>query len=261
MFLRIRSLVSDNPVFSRRVERIRTGVGSEAIELRNGKRLRFIARSKGSGRGFSADLVIMDEAYNCGADAMAALLPTLSTRPNPQVWYTSSAGMETSTQLARVRERGVRGDDPSLAFFEWSVPEPWHGAVLGYDPADPEAWAMANPGMGIRISQAYVANERSALDAESFARERLGAGVYPSDAANAWLVISRPQWEARAVPESPRPSQVTVAADASPGQASAAIGVAGVLPDGRILVEIPEGDHRPGVVVGGSSAAGAEGPL
>ena len=81
-FLRIRSLVSDNPVFERRVERIRTGAGSEAIELKNGKRLRFIARSKGSGRGFSADLVILDEAYNLGSDAMAALLPTLSTRPS-----------------------------------------------------------------------------------------------------------------------------------------------------------------------------------
>src|SRR5215472_7642270 len=35
-FLRIRSLVSDNPVFERRVERVRTAAGQEAIELRNG---------------------------------------------------------------------------------------------------------------------------------------------------------------------------------------------------------------------------------
>jgi hypothetical protein len=33
-------------------------------------------------------------------------------------------------QLGRVRERGLTGVDPSLAFFEWSVPD-------GYDPADP----------------------------------------------------------------------------------------------------------------------------
>src|SRR5262249_19645500 len=43
-FLRIRALVADNPVFERRVERIRTAAGAESIELKNGKRLRFIAR-------------------------------------------------------------------------------------------------------------------------------------------------------------------------------------------------------------------------
>ena len=91
-FLRIRTLIADNPLFSQRVERIRTGVGSESIELKNGKRLRFVARSKGSGRGFTSDLVILDEAYALGSKEMAALLPTLSARPNPQVWYTSSAG-------------------------------------------------------------------------------------------------------------------------------------------------------------------------
>ncbi len=241
-FLRIRSLITDNPLLESRVERIRTGAGSEAIELKNGKRLRFIARSKGSGRGFSADLVILDEAYNLGSDAMAALLPTLSTRPNPQVWYTSSAGTETSTQLARVRERGLTGTDPSLAFFEWSVDED------DYDPADPSAWAVANPGLGIRISPEYVERERAALDADAFARERLGVGMYPVDPSSAWLVISRGEWEARADPGSGRPRPgVAVAADASPGQVSGAVSVSGYRADGKLVVEIPEGDHRPGV--------------
>ena len=106
-FLRIRALISDNPMFERRVERVRTGAGTEAIELKDGKRLRFVARSSGSGRGFSADLIILDEAFNLGDDAMAALLPTLSARPDPQVWYTSTAGEPTSVQLGRVRDRGM----------------------------------------------------------------------------------------------------------------------------------------------------------
>src|SRR5258708_34451515 len=38
--LRLRTLLADNPVFMRRVERIRTGYGTEAVELKNGKRLR-----------------------------------------------------------------------------------------------------------------------------------------------------------------------------------------------------------------------------
>jgi hypothetical protein len=236
-FLRIQSLISGSRVFERRVARIRTSNGSEAIELRNGKRLRFIARSKGSGRGFAADLVILDEAFNLGDDEMAALLPTLSTRPNPQVWYTSTAGTELSVQLGRVRERGLAGSDPSLAFMEWSVDG-------DDDHDDPAAWARANPGMGIRISPDYIARERAALSPDAFARERLGVGLYPTDLADAWQVVSRPAWlallDARSVPVDP----VAFAADAMPGGSHAAVSVAGRRGDGLLHVEVV--DHLPG---------------
>ena len=118
-FLRIRALIEDSPDFDAQVSRIRTAAGAEAVELKDGKRLRFVARSSGSGRGFTSDLVILDEAYKLGDQEMAALLPTLSARPDPQVWYTSTAGDQGSVQLGRVRGRGLRGDDPSLALLEW----------------------------------------------------------------------------------------------------------------------------------------------
>ena len=133
-FLRVRALIEDNPDFDSQVSRIRTAAGAEAVELKDGKRLRFVARSSGSGRGFTSDLVILDEAYDISEDSMASMLPTLSTRPNPQVWYTSTAGGQDSVQLARVRDRGLRGGDESLAFLEWSV-DP-----VSYDPADPRCW-------------------------------------------------------------------------------------------------------------------------
>ena len=239
-FLRIRTLLADNPLFMRRVERIRTGYGTEAIELKNGKRLRFIARSKGSGRGFAADLVLLDEAYNLGDEEMAALLPTLSTRPNPQVWYTSTAGMETSIQLGRVRERGVTLTDPSLAFFEWSVDRD------NYDPADPVCWAQANPGLGIRISPEYVQRERAALAADAFDRERLGIGVYPTDLANAWRVISRDAWLDLEDERSSAQDPVALAVEVNkvPDRAVSAVCAAGFRPDGRIHLEVIE--HRAG---------------
>src|SRR6185437_6296498 len=155
-FLRIRALVEDRPEFDAKVSRVRTAAGAEAIELKDGKRLRFVARSSGSGRGFTSDLVILDEAYKLGDQEMAALLPTLSARPDPQVWYTSTAGNPDSIQLGRVRARGVAGGDPSLAFLEWS-------AENGCDLADRSAWAQANPGMGIRIAPDYIEREMSAL--------------------------------------------------------------------------------------------------
>ena len=84
-FRRIQGRIDSHPLFKRRVKQVYLQRGAESIELKNGKRLRFVARSSGSGRGFSADLVILDEAYELGDAAMAALLPTLSARPNPQI--------------------------------------------------------------------------------------------------------------------------------------------------------------------------------
>jgi phage terminase large subunit-like protein len=188
-FRRIQARIDNHPSFRRRVRQVYLQRGAESIELKNGKRLRFIARSGGSGRGFSADLVILDEAYELGDAAMAALLPTLSARPNPQIWYTSTAGLPSSSQLGLVRARGLRGDDPSLAFFEWSADPD------DYDPSDPACWAQANPGMGIRITPEYIAKERAALAPAEFARERLSIGSYPVD-GGAWEVVGQDTWSA-----------------------------------------------------------------
>ena len=79
---------------------------------------------------------------------------TLSARPDPQVWYTSTAGNLDSAQLGRVRGRGAAGGDPSLAFLEWSVDPD------SYDAGDAGDWARANPGLGIRIPLDYVERDR-----------------------------------------------------------------------------------------------------
>jgi phage terminase large subunit-like protein len=194
-FLRVRALIEDNPDFDSQVARIRTAAGAEAVELKDGKRLRFVARSSGSGRGFTSDLVILDEAYKLGDQEMAALLPTLSARPDPQVWYTSTAGGPDSIQLGRVRARGVAGGDASLAFMEWSADEDAH------DPADPVDWARANPGLGIRIAPDYIERERSALGPDAFARERLSIGDYPVGDAGQWETITADAWGACAAPQ------------------------------------------------------------
>ena len=65
--------------------------------------------------GSPADLVLLDEAMFLPNTAIAALLPTLSARPNPQVWYTGSAvdqmTNEHGSAFARVRRRGIDGAD------------------------------------------------------------------------------------------------------------------------------------------------------
>jgi hypothetical protein len=244
-FLRILRLIQDCPSLDREVSKVRTQHGAEAIELRSGARLKFLARTGGSGRGFTGDCVILDEAHNLDDENMAALLPTLSTRPNAQVWYFSTAGMPTSTQLGAVRKRGLAGDDPSLAFFEWS-------ASPDDDPAALETWAKTNPAMnlpGHGISQEYIARERAALAPHIFARERLGIGQYPTDKANAWQVIRKDDWDRGRDTRSQAGPGVAFAVDVTPDRSSAVIGVASKRSDGLLHVEVAMRDRGTAWVV------------
>jgi hypothetical protein len=54
--------------------------------------------------------VYLDEAFHLSTETMGALMPALSARPNPQVWYTSSAPHASSDVLHSVRRRGLAGD-------------------------------------------------------------------------------------------------------------------------------------------------------
>src|SRR5688572_30229225 len=52
-FLRVKGLIESNPHLDSKVRQIPVGAGNEGVEMRSGQRLRFLARSGGSGRGFS----------------------------------------------------------------------------------------------------------------------------------------------------------------------------------------------------------------
>ncbi len=179
-FLDFKNLIDGNAHLSRKVRRITEAAGNQGVELMSGSRIKFLARSKASGRGMSGDAVFFDEAYALSAAEIGALIPTLSARPNPAVRYGSSAGRLESEVLRGIRDRGRRGD-ASLVYLEWcstaecedhrcehAVDTP--GCVLD----DPAEWQNANPAMGRRIDPDYIAQERRALTPAEFARERLG---------------------------------------------------------------------------------------
>lgn len=224
-FRRVLSLIQNTPDLEKLVTRVRTSHGEEGIELRSGARLRFVARSTGSGRGFSGDVVILDEAYNLPGQAMGAMLPTMSARPNPQVWYTSSAGTEESEVLARLRERGAAGSG-RLAYFEWSADE-----TASLD--DPQAWAQANPGLGIRILPEFVEAERAALPEVEFARERLG--IWADSRRNA--AIDQVAWRSLIDVESEARTPVAFAVEVNPERTKTSIMAAIMRPDGLVQVE------------------------
>lgn len=218
-FRRIVGLIKEYPRLEAQIDHIRYTTGEEGIETRDGSRLRFVARSSGSGRGFTADLIILDEAYNLSTDMMAALLPTLSARPNPQLWYTSSAPLPhtMSDVLRRLCARGRAGKSPSLAYFEWCASESDALDDLG-------VCARANPALGIRISSEFVTRELEALGPDEFARERLGIW---SEYDQSHGVISARAWGACLDRKSGPAGPMSFALDVSPDREWASIAVAG----------------------------------
>jgi hypothetical protein len=247
-FRRVLSLFENTDDLRRRVRRVRTSHGEEGIELLTGQRLRFVARTGGSGRGFSGDCILLDEAFNLPDAATEALMPTVSARPNPQIWYTSSApdkDLAPCEVLARVRKRGLAGGDPALAYLEWSI-DPHDefcptDCQVHDDPDDPRSWARSNPGMGIRISEEHIGREYRTMSPDGFARERLGVGAWPMEAGG-WAVIPEDMWIALHDPASAVQDPVAIAADVSWDRAWGAIAVAGRRADGLFHIEVIE--HR-----------------
>jgi hypothetical protein len=235
-FRRILTLIQETPDLDRKLAKVSTSHGNEGIELKNGNRLRFIARSSGSGRGWSATTVYLDEAYSLQHKEMAAMLPTMAANTlygNTQLWFASSAGMPNSEVLSDLRERGKNPSSERLAYLEWS-------AADNAESDDLEAVYQANPGLGIRMSLDHVENERATLGDEEYRRERLGVWAKLGGES----VIPAGVWS-EALDESAKPGKsVAFAVDVPPGRESATICSASYLEDGRIHFEVV--DRREG---------------
>jgi hypothetical protein len=245
-FRRLLMLIEDTPDLDQLVQRVVRSHGEEGIELKSGQRIRFRTRTKGGGRGFTGDLLVLDEAMDLPEATLGALLPTLSARPNPQVWYAGSAVdqnvHEHGIVFARVRARGRAGGDTSLAWFEFSAADSLDDLDRVID--DPEAWARANPALGIRITLEQIARERASMDPRTFAVERLGTGDWPSLEPAEYATISREAWDACEDIDSQANDPVRFAIDVRPDRSKSAISVAGTRTDGRRHFEVIE--HKTG---------------
>lgn len=240
--------------------------GEECFErLDTGARIKFVARTKGSGRGFSAECNIIDEAFAYTAEQHEALLYTLSAQANPQIIYTSSPPLSGDTGEVMYALR-LRGDptaprpadagpweqDDSLGYRDWGLPGDLD-FLDGVDLDDIAAWAAANPALGIRITPETIARERRSSQANpaGFARERLG--IWPrfvGGGTPTWQVISEAAWTARHDPGSTLDGRPAVGVYVPPDRSYTAIGVAGASTLGGRHVEVTgrDGvlDYRPG---------------
>lgn len=126
-----------------------------------------------------------------------------------------------------------------FAYFEWSAPP-------DSDIDDQGALWTANPSTAVgRITEEFSRVEREAMSDEEYARERLG--IFPdNDDAPRWEVFSEEQWT-KAQRPAVRPwivGPITYAVEATPDGSAAAIGCAGIHPDGDVAVQV--GEHREG---------------
>jgi hypothetical protein len=162
MFDTVADALSGEPdLFPRRRGKViwpRYGAGQEEIILLNGGTYRIAASRTGGARGWSNDIVVIDELREMESfDVMNAAEPTLMMSPDPLMVYLSNAGTEKSVVLNSVRDRA--GDDPGLAYLEWSA-----DPIL--EAGDRKGWVQANPALG------HHASVQSNLEA-AYTRHRL----------------------------------------------------------------------------------------
>jgi hypothetical protein len=251
-FLRIKALVDGSDDLTRHVKAIREANGEQQIILMSGARLRFVARSKGSGRGFSAQRNILDEAYALTTTQYAALLPTMSAQPNPQVNLFSTVPdadtmPEDEPVLPSVHKRALAAAQTNrpgrLVYHDWSIRReelPKADPVVDEHAAEQyiELAYQANPAMGIRISEEFVRGELAALGATKFSVERLG--LWAEEDAPEWLVFNRGAWfdckDDASAPQDP----VAFAVVTSEDLRWSTVLAAGARPDGLLHVEVAE---------------------
>ena len=249
-YRRLLWFIEENDDLSARVKKVVRTNGKEGIELVTGERIRFSSRSTGGGKGFTGNLVIFDEAMFLAESFLGALMPTMSAMSmhgNPQQFFAGSAVdqwvHENGVVFARVRERGLSDAPGRLTFFEWSFPtEARPAELLRPELEDRDWWAAANPALGVRIAEEFVASELAAMDNRTFAVERGCAGDWPRTEGCEESVLSIVDWMGL-VGEGAILEPLTVAFDVSP-ERSVAVAVAGRREDGLFQVEVTR--HKQG---------------
>ena len=223
--------------------------GEEGFErLDTGQEIKFIARSKASGRGFTGDLQIIDETFAYTDEQHEALMPTMSARsietPGPQIIYTSSPPLTSVTGeiLFRLQKRALAGNAGRFGYRDWGA-EGDLDNLDAVDLADRELWAATNPALGVRISEDFVAEELTSLSPRGFARERLG--IWPAPPGDGTRELDARKWADELTDtDSQAGADVAFALDVSPARDWSSIGQYSLRTDELGHVELV--DRRPG---------------
>jgi len=202
--------------------------GQESIELKNGATYKVVAATRDGARGLTADLLFIDELREISEEAMKAAKPTTRARPNSQSLFTSNAGDAYSLVLNDLRERALSYPAASLGWYEYSAPQ--HSAV-----DDRKAWAMANPALGITITEDVLAEAVSTDSVETIKTEMLCTWV--SSLTSPWPNMAFEDCGDKTLQMGPGPLTY-FAFDKAQNTRTASLVAGQLLPDGRIGVGI-----------------------
>jgi hypothetical protein len=119
-------------------------------------------------RGATADFLFIDELREVDQVAYAAAMPITRARPNSQTLLASNAGDAFSLTLNELHERCLSHPPESLGYYEYSAP-----AFAALD--DRKAWALANPALGILVTEASILEALTTQTTEQFRTETLCA--------------------------------------------------------------------------------------
>ncbi|MGL5908693.1 MAG: hypothetical protein ACRCZP_01745 [Phycicoccus sp.] len=201
--------------------------GDEGFErIDTGQRMRLLARSKGSGRAFAGDCVLIDEAYALSEDQIAAMMPTVLARPNPQIVYASTPPLTGATgeHLYGLRERALSDGPGALTYRDWGVA----GVLERLDEVDlddRDLWWAANPGLvSGRSTVERIAQLRASMTDAKFAREILGIWPRRMEGGGA---VDLDRWKSLEDEAARRGGDVALGVDVAPWRDYAAISIYG----------------------------------
>ena len=239
-FLRLVAVFENWDVLRRKVARIRYANGEQGIEFLSGQRLKYRARTGGSGRGFAqADLIVYDEAQHLSREHIAASGPAKLAKRNAQTWYAGSGGLTTSVVAWGLRRAALLGTGGRLAYTEATAEVV---SVVGTEiqtlaprPDDLEAWYRAMPGLGDWVTEESMQALYDDLGPELFARE--GLCVWDPEPGGGDQIIPADLWSAAGrdgvKPATPVAYAVDVAPDGKWGSVAVSDGETVIVTDNK----------------------------
>ena len=177
-FRRLVNMFTDkhHPEIQAEVKQIKYAIGEEAIMLKNGAQIEYIARSRQGARGFDdISLLVYDEAQELTedqAEALTSILSASSTGIRQMIYvgtppYPGCTGnVFPNLRAAALSETGAVN---KKSWHEWSIPED-----SSLDVSNKKLWYETNPALGTRLTEEFTAQELATLTEDGFARERLG---------------------------------------------------------------------------------------
>jgi predicted Fe-Mo cluster-binding NifX family protein len=220
--------------------------GQESINLKDGTCIIFKARTKGGGRGYSADLLVWDEAMVISDEVVAAQRPMLrasTAKHGAKVIYAGSAvdqeTHEYGVNFARIRELGIE-QAPKTCYLEWSAPFEHPSEMTEELLQDVRLFRPGNPSMdeGL-ISEDVMVDEVRQMPSRKAATELFDVGDWPRTDGHEEGVFSIEAWDALERPESVLQAPYELSYDVSP-ERRGAIALSGRNQDDQFHVEIQE---------------------